>query len=99
MTKNEASKKERISADQMDRYAFFFVILEDVAHKQNCEVWLHSDKTRVSKGYPFGTLHLEQRCSVLFLLARLVGKKRVSTDGNVHFDLQESGLIFANVNE
>ena len=51
-----------------------FVVLEDGAHKQNCEVWLRSDKKRFSKGYPFGTRPLEQRCSVLYLLARLTGK-------------------------
>ena len=54
-----------------------FVVLEGGAHKQNCEVWLRSDKTRVSKGYPFGTRPLEQRCSVLYLLVRLAGKTGV----------------------
>ena len=54
-----------------------FVVLEDGAHKQNCEVWLRSDKKRVSKGYPFGTRPLEQRCSVLYLLVRLAGKTGV----------------------
>lgn len=55
-----------------------FVVLEGGAHKQNCEVWLRSDKTRVSKGYPFGTRPLEQRCSVLYLLVRLAVKTGVS---------------------
>lgn len=27
-------------------FAFVFAVLEDGAHEQKCEVWLHSDKTR-----------------------------------------------------
>lgn len=77
----------------------FFAVLEGGAHKQNCEVRLHSDKTRVSKGYPFGTQPLEQRCSVLYLLLRLTGKMRVSHDGHARFARQESGQVFANRNE
>lgn len=69
------------------------------AHEQNCEMRLHSDKTRVSKGYPFGTQPLEQRCSVLYLLLRLTGKTSVSHDGHTHFIRQESGQVFANGNE
>ena len=76
-----------------------FVVLEGGAHKQNCEVWLRSDKTRVSKGYPFGTQPLEQRCSVLYLLLRLTGKMRVSHDGHTRFIRQESGQVFVNGNE
>ena len=69
------------------------------AHEQNCEMWLHSDKTRVSKGYHFGTQPLEQRCSVVYLLPRLTGKMRVSHDRHTHFIRQQSGQVFANGNE
>lgn len=56
-------------------------------------------QSRVSKGVPFGTQPLEQRCSVLYLLPRLTGKMRVSHDGHTRFTRQESGQIFANGNE
>lgn len=48
---------------------------------------------------PFGTQPLEQRCSVLYLLPRLTGKRRVSHDGHTRFARQESGQVFANGNE
>jgi hypothetical protein len=32
---------------------------------------------------------------VLYLLSRLVGKMRVSPDGNAHFARQENGQVFA----
>lgn len=51
------------------------------------------------KECPFGTRPLEQRCSVLYLLARLTGRLRISPDGNTHFVRQESRQIFANGNE
>ena len=61
-----------------------------------CEVWLRSDKTGVSKGYPFGTQLCRAKCSVLSLLARLAGKMSVSPDGNARFARQENGQVFAN---
>lgn len=48
---------------------------------------------------PFGTQPLEQRCSVLYLLARLVGNMSVSHDGHARFAHQESGQVFANGSE
>ena len=50
----------------------------------------------VSKGAatPFGTQPLEQRCSVLYLTARLAGKMMVSPYGHTHFERQESGQVF-----
>ena len=60
-------------------------------------VWVPiSDKTDgVSKGgsTPFGTQPLEQRCSVLYLTARLVGKMRVSPYGHTRFIRQENGQV------
>lgn len=56
-------------------------------------VWVPiSDKAGgVSKGEaaPFGTQPLEQRCSVLYLTARLAGKMRVSPYGHTHFERQD----------
>ena len=84
----------------MGRYGLcFFAVLEGAIHEQKCEMWIGSDKTWVSKGYPFGTQPLEQRCSVLYLLLRLTGKMRVSHDGHTRFIRQESGQDFANGNE
>lgn len=48
---------------------------------------------------PFGTQPLKQRCSVLYLLARLAGKIWVSHDGHTHFERQENGRGFANGDE
>lgn len=48
---------------------------------------------------PFGTQPLEQRCSVLYLLARLAGKMSVSHNGHARFAHQESGQVFANGSE
>ena len=56
---------------------------------------LRSDKTGVSKGYPFGTQLCRAKCSVLYLLARLAGKISVSPDGNARFARQENGQVFA----
>jgi hypothetical protein len=59
-------------------------------------------KQGVSKGRldaPFGTQPLEQRCSVLYLLARLAGNMWVSPYGHTHFERQENGRDFANGNE
>lgn len=55
----------------------------------------------VSKGAdaPFGTQPLEQRCSVLYLTARLARKMRVSQDGHTRFIRQENGQVFVNGNE
>lgn len=65
--------------------------------------WGHTPTKRgVSKGGvkpPFGTQPLEQRCNVLYLLARLAGKMWVSHDGHTHFERQENGRDFANGNE
>ena len=74
--------------------AFIFAVLEDGAHEQKCEVWPQSDKTRgFQRGRkpPFGTQPLEQRCSVLYLLARLARKMWVSHDGHTCFKRQENG--------
>ena len=60
---------------------------------------IHFYLSGVSKGVPFGTQPLEQRCSVLYLLPRLTGKMRVSHDGHTPFARQESGQVFANGNE
>lgn len=51
------------------------------------------------RGYPFGTRLCDAKCSVLYLLSRLVGKMRVSPDGNARFARQENGPFFANGNE
>ena len=63
-------------------------------------VWLGvSEKSGgVSKGAdaPFGTQPLEQRCSVLYLTARLTGKMRVSPYGHTRFIRQENGQVFVN---
>jgi len=59
-------------------------------------------KRGVSKGGvkpPFGAQPLEQRCSVLYLPARLAGKMWVSHDGHTHFERQENRLGFANGDE
>ena len=56
----------------------------------------------VSKGGatpPFGTQPLEQRCSVLYLTARLAGKMRVSPYGYTRFIRQENVQVFVNGNE
>lgn len=55
----------------------------------------------VSKGAAasFGTQPLEQRCSVLYLTTRLVGKMRVSHYGHTRFIRQENGQGFVNGNE
>ena len=75
-------------------YAFSFLRFWRMGgHEQNCEVRPHFDKTGDSKGVPFGTQPLEQRCSVLYLLARLAGKMRVSHDGHTRFIRQESGQV------
>lgn len=82
--------------------AFIFAVLEDGAHEQKCEVWPQSDKTRgFQRGRkpPFGTQPLEQRCSVLYLLARLARKMWVSHDGHTCFKRQENGRGFVNGNE
>ena len=71
VVQTEQQKRTHICRTDGQICVCFFVVLEDGAYKQNCEMWLHSDKTRVSKGYPFGTQPLEQRCSVLYLLAWL----------------------------
>ena len=99
VVQTEQQKRTHISRTDGQICVCFFVVLEDGAYKQNCEMWLHSDKTRVSKGYPFGTQPLEQRCSVLYLLLRLTGKMRVSRDGHTRFIRQESGQVFVNGNE
>ena len=99
VVQTEQQKRAHICRTDGQICVCFFAVLEGGAHKQNCEVWLPSDKTRVSKGYPFGTRPLEQRCSVLYLLLRLTGKMRVSHDGHTRFIWQESGQIFANGNE
>ena len=97
---NGISKKENAYLPERWRICvLFFAVLEDGTHKQNCEVWPRSDKTRDSKGYPFATQPLGQRCSVLYLLLRLTGKMRVSHDGHSRFIRQESGQVFANGNE
>ena len=56
----------------------------------------------VSKGGampPFGTQPLEQRCSVLYLTARLADIMRVSPYGHTRFIRQENGQVFVNENE
>ena len=95
----EQQKRTHICREKGQICVCFFAVLEGGAHKQNCEVWLYSDKTRVSKGYPFGTQPLEQRCSVLYLLLRLTGKMRVSHDGHTRFIRQESRQVFADGHE
>ena len=96
----QTEQQKRTHICRIDRQiCVSFMVLEGGAYKQNCEVWLRSDKTRVSKGYPFGTQPLEQRCSVLYLLLRLTGKMRVSHDGHTRFIRQESGQVFADGHE
>lgn len=51
------------------------------------------------RGCPFGTRLCSAKCSVLYLLSRLVGKMRVSPDGNTHFARQENGQVFADGGE
>ena len=97
--RTEQRKRNAYLPNRWQICVLFFAVLEDGEHEQNCEVWPHSDKTGDSKGYPFGTQPLEQRCSVLYLLSRLAGKMRVSHDGHTRFSRQESGQIFANGNE
>lgn len=55
----------------------------------------------VSKGAvaPFGTQPLEQRCSVLYLTARLAGKMRVLPYEHTRFIRLENGQVFVNGNE
>ena len=48
---------------------------------------------------PFGTQPLEQRCSVLYLTARLAGKMRVPHGGHTRFIRQENRQAFVNGNE
>lgn len=63
------------------------------------EVWLH---TPTKKGFQRVSLWhttLLAKCSVLYLLSRLMGKMRVSPDGNTHFARQENGQVFADGNE
>jgi hypothetical protein len=56
-------------------------------------------KTGVSKGASLWHTALLAKCSVLYLLARLAGKMRVSPDGNARFTRQENGQVFADGNE
>ena len=93
-----AAKKNAYLPERWQICACFFAVLEGGAHKQNCKVWLRSDKTGVSKGCPFGTQPLEQRCSVLYLTARLAGKMRVSPYGHTRFNRQENEQVFMNGN-
>lgn len=51
------------------------------------------DKTGVSKGTSLWHTALLAKCSVLYLLSRLAGKMRVSTDRNAHFARQENGQV------
>ena len=76
---------------------FFFAVLEDGTHDQKCEVWPCSDKTRgFQRGRkpPFGTQPLEQRCSVLYLLARLAGKHGCRMmDTHILSDRETGGVL------
>ena len=63
------------------------------------EVWLH---TPTKKGFQRGSLWhttLLAKCSVLYLLSRLMGKMRVLPDGNARFARQKNGQVFADGNE
>ena len=65
-----------------------------------CGLYQLPDRIGVSKGdIPFGTRLCNAKCSVLYLLSRLVGKMRVSPDGNTHFARQENRQFLANGNE
>ena len=57
------------------------------------------DKTGVSKGASLWHTTLFAKCSVLYLLSRLMGKVRVSPDGNTRFARQENVQVFADGNE
>ena len=65
----------------------FFCILE--------EVWLHTPTKWGFQRVPLWHTTLLAKCSVLYLLSRLLGKMRVSPDGNTHFARQENGQVFA----
>ena len=68
-------------------------------HKQRLQSVATRQQNEGFQRVPFGTRPLKQRCSVLYLLARLTGKMRVLLDGNARFDRQESGQFFASGNE
>lgn len=94
MRGSRSSKKETHIYWMGGGYAFLFCSFGG----RGTQAKLRSVATRrqngVSKGYPFGTQPLEQRCSVLYLLPRLTGKMRVSHDGHTRFIRQESGQVF-----
>lgn len=51
------------------------------------------------RGRPFGTRLCLQSVVCLYLLSRLVGKMRVSPDGNTRLAQQENGQVFADGDE
>lgn len=63
------------------------------------EVWLHTPTKKGSQRVSLWHTTLHAKCSVLYLLSRLMGKVRVSPDGNAHFARQENGQVFADVYE
>ncbi len=90
----EQQKRTHICREKGQICVCFFAVLEGGPHKQNCEVWLHSDKTRVSKGSPFGTQPLEQRCSVLYALSALGRKCGCRRVGQGHLKQPENRAVF-----
>lgn len=65
-------------------------------HGLSVRVAFRRNPAGVSKGAAasFGTQPLEQRCSVLYLTARLAGKMRVSPYGHTRFNRQENRQVF-----